>query len=93
LTGRFGGGDHDLHLLGDAFEPRRGVDRVADGGELEALGRADVADQRRAGVQPDADPELAEPAVGEALEHPFLKPSASFCMPSAAFSPRRAWSG
>jgi len=52
-------------LLGQLLEPRGEVDRVADGGELLAARRADIAGDRRADMQPDPDAQRPRP-VGQA---------------------------
>jgi len=44
-------------FLGETLEPARGIDRIADGGQRRRLAIAHLADDRRAGVQADGEPQ------------------------------------
>src|SRR3954447_3633496 len=48
-------GDDDLPALRGGLKPGRGVDHVAQGGEVLDLAGADVADERAADIKPDAE--------------------------------------
>ena len=65
--------DDDLAQLGRGLEPLGNVRRVADHGEVPELLGADVADQRRPGV--DADPEAR--GVGRIARPPPRRPRPS----------------
>src|SRR5918996_2345875 len=67
LAGRVGDEQAVTGVLRHSLETRGRVDRVPDGGELEALLGADVAGHHRSAVEADPDPELASHL---ALPHP-----------------------
>ena len=62
---------HAVVGLGHALEARGGVDHVADRGVDRRLGRAHGADDRDAGVDPDADAQRLLEVGGEAAVEPL----------------------
>src|SRR5574338_1496078 len=65
--------DHDhrvgaavIGLAAELLQPLGDVHGVADEGVIDATGRADIADQRRAAVDADADADRLQPLAGTA---------------------------
>ena len=54
LERAFGGHDRGAEIFVGTFEPRRHVHGVAHHRVVEALARPDIADERVAGIEPDA---------------------------------------
>ena len=88
-------GDQDLARLRELLEPVRDVHGVADGGEVGAPVRADVADDDGAGVDADADRDRRG-APGRPARRRLersLRRSIARWISTAQVTARSAWSG